>query len=417
MLFTEMREQFDKYNAFQNFLTVKQAKVLGLIPEDFAEYFPDYCECGSENIITTDLTIIECCDPRCPLKQPFGLANMFSRFSCKGIGEAVCKKAYDCIMKRNETLVQEGKEPLLVTDSYVEILTVPESAYPFEFLNSADGHSFLHYCNLIKQTEMTFPEMVSKLGLPEFDSISFTMFDKINSFDELRDTIMQEGGISSFCNNRHFYDPMKKFWLYISLKDIYVASCFFQRIRSMGVTTQQICITGSLNYEGHRITKKDFISVCNRMGVVNSNSNLLAQIITDKGEEWYRQYQTGIAAYCNQLGITGIPETYSELIDFLREFSDCVHPLLEVQMTQAKESVPYIVADSPSNSAKYLAGVRRGVEQDSDGRKRKVLVTSSEYLSIIKEMIGKWERNIQESMIQQIENQTMTYSPKQMTCF
>ena len=67
-------------------------------------------------------------------------------------------------------------------------------------------------------------------------------------------------------------------------------------------------------------------------------------------------------------------------------------PLYEIQISSAKMSVPYIIADQKSNSSKYLAGLSRGIEYNADGSERKVLITSRELLDIIDSILlrGYW---------------------------
>ena len=82
-------------------------------------------------------------------------------------------------------------------------------------------------------------------------------------------------------------------------------------------------------------------------------------------------------------------------------------------MTTAKKSVPYIVADTPSNSAKYLEGLRRGEEYDEVGIKHKVLVTSSEMLTIIDEKVKLYEKEL----IEQCQKLIKTEPCQAMTTF
>ena len=45
MTFQEMRDQYDHYNAFVDFITVKRAKYIRVIPEGYEDIFPEKCEC------------------------------------------------------------------------------------------------------------------------------------------------------------------------------------------------------------------------------------------------------------------------------------------------------------------------------------------------------------------------------------
>ena len=113
MTLYEMRQAYDKYYAFQSYETVHNAKELEIIPKPYHEYFPDYCICGSENIINLKLTMMQCVDPRCPCKQALGLAEMFSRFGAVGLAEANCNYIYKLVSEVNSNHKKLGKSPLL----------------------------------------------------------------------------------------------------------------------------------------------------------------------------------------------------------------------------------------------------------------------------------------------------------------
>ena len=92
---------------------------------------------------------------------------------------------------------------------------------------------------------------------------------------------------------------------------------------------------------------------------------------------------------------------YENYLEKLKEFSEFARPLLEVQLTQAKMTAPYIIGDTPSSSDKYLTGLQRGIEIDFDGSERKVLITSAEYVARIKEMVDKWNQEIYKKLIRE----------------
>lgn len=51
MTFEEMKKDHDHYDAYKDWVSVVEAKKTGLIPKKYHKYFPDTCDCGSENII------------------------------------------------------------------------------------------------------------------------------------------------------------------------------------------------------------------------------------------------------------------------------------------------------------------------------------------------------------------------------
>lgn len=402
MTFDEMKYTYDKYNAYSNYLPVEHAKILEIIPKDYQEYFPNECTCGSENIITSDLTTICCCNPKCPNKQALGLANLFSKFECKGVGEALCKKVYSIIMKVNQDRIDRFEEPLLKTGSYVEILLLKRTDFPPDFNCTSDGILFHKCVESIREKVMTFPEMISKLGLPELDTSALKLFNGINSFQELKDAILACGDIKGFCYKHNVYDAMKMYWLYVSLEDIYVATCLFSNVRAAGIKQLSVCITGSLFPYGNRMTKKAFVDFCNKACVTRKMSDVIAECLEEKGESFFNQYKDSIKIFLHNNDLYCESNSYGEVLQELKDYDGYGIQLVETQISSAKMSAPYIIADAPSNSAKYLAGLDRGIEKNADGTERKVLISSEEYIEIIKEMIKEWENKLKEHFLSEV---------------
>lgn len=402
MTFSEMRRMYDKFHAFDDYITVESAKSLEIIPRAWHPYFPDKCKCGSENIVTMSLSSIMCTDPRCPCKQALGLAELFSRFGCVGVGEATCQELYGLVHNLNDTEISKGRTPILSSNSYIEIIGIDLDILPISYRMSAKFDVLIQNISAILQASYTFPDLVSRLGLPEMGSSAFKLFADINSFDELIQAITSEGGISAFCNNRHCYDAMKKFYLNISLEDIGVAVCLFgQTLRKAGKLVEEICITGSCYVSGTRMTKKSFIDLCNRHGFSRPIAELVASVIDIDAI-----YSVEIVRMLNKnynLGLDEIEQSGERVLDTLKKNNSMCVSVIEIQMSSAKMSVPYIVADVPSSSSKYLAGLSRGIERNSDGSERKVLITSDEYLKTIDSRVSNWEREVAENCRNLIE--------------
>ena len=307
MEFSELKNTF---GAFDTYITVKRAKELGVIPEDYAGLFPDYCKCGSENIITGSLTHAMCCNPRCVHKLGYALSELFSRFDIKGVGDAICSQMISSVYDK------------LKYKSHVEVIGMEYNEYPYSIISTVKGQELYQACKQIRQRSLTFTELVSKIGIPQFSTSSGKLLTGIPSLKYLCDVAKKEGGIKNFCANRGVYDSMKVFWFYQSLPDIWVAEQVFgDNMRLEGLVKVKICITGSITVDGMRITRNKFVELCNKVGCKNGRQ------------------------------------------------------LVEVQNTSAKESCQYVVADYESTTAKYLAGKERGV-----------LITSKEFIEKIKEV-------------------------------
>lgn len=307
MTFDELLEKYDKFHAFDSFVSVKTAKYLGIIPKGFYDEvnpdkgaFPDHCECGSENIISMNLKQAQCCNPRCRIKMGWALSELFSRFKeagIEGVGPAICADFINGVYDK------------LKYGSYVEALLIPYDEYPSYMKGYAATDKLYYACQAVKRMPLTFAQMVSKLGLAGFNASADKLISGVNCSKELQDTINSEGGMRAYCANRGVYDPYKIMCFYESMRDIVVAEQVFkQSIRREGITKVDICITGSLAIDGEKLTKSAFVLLCNQAA----------------------QAKDGMQ-------------------------------LFEIKQTTAIESVPYVVADYESGSRKYLRGKERGV--------------------------------------------------------
>lgn len=404
MTFRELKDR-DAFGAFRNYVTVKDAKTIGLIPEDFASYFEDNCSCGSERIISMNLKQMQCVDPKCPIKQALALHNMFSRFGCKGVGEEVCKQAYKGVTQMNARVVASGGEPLLKTSSYLEILLLHPNSFPMEFRTTVAGDTFILYRDYIVSKRLTFGELISQLGLPELETSAIKLFEGINSFEQLKDAIQSDGSISAFCERRGFYDPMKKFWLSQCLEDIYVASVIFsQSIRQMGLQNESICITGSIYPNGNRMTKKAFVEYCNMASYTKPLKDIISEVLQECAADNFSA--DVVTAFMQEIGVKDaafLEDKISkkDLQDVIASTDVLNNPvqLFEIHMSTAKMSAVHIIADAPSNTDKYRTGLLRGVERDPDGVERKVLITSDEYLEEIERRKQVWIENYKATLL------------------
>lgn len=305
----EFSEVFNAYHTFDDFVTVEEAKRIGIIPPALVRndsgdlnIFPDRCVCGSQNIISRNLKRAMCCNPRCKIKLGYALAELFSRFGVKGIGDKTCLKMIDGVYDK------------LTYKSHLEVFLMPYSKYPASLYGTVAGDSIYAACINIRQHSMTFAGMISMIGLPELNTSAGDIFRGINSFTQLYNEMKQAGGVARYCSNRGVYDPNKIYWLYTSLADIMIAEKIFPKLRNEGIRKIRICITGMVSINGNRVTKKEFVDFCNKVACYDDGTQLF-----------------------------------------------------EIENTSAKESCLYVVADYPSTTSKYLAGAARGVIITADG--------------------------------------------------
>ena len=316
MTFGELKK-LDKYDAFSEFESVIEAKNKKIIPEDYIDFFPEHCECGSEIIVKRELTQLQCCNPRCKLKMGYMLSEMLDRFGCKDIGPATCLS------------VMNEMERKLDYYSPVEMLSLPYEKYPLT-LSGAKGDDFLRAVTKIRKTKLTLADLVAKLAIPTLEENGRRIFEAYSSVMDLLKQAVSEGGIGEFMEHRDIHDRMKMFYLKEFMEDIARAQIALQdNIRLKAFSNIDICITGSISPQG--------ISVRNKREYID---------------------------YLNDIATTSSGER-----------------LIEIRMTSAKHSVKYIVADYASSSDKYRVG-----------KEREVLITSTELMNQIREVVQEYEQ-------------------------
>lgn len=327
MLLKDIQKKYETYSYLSEYVTVQEAKESGLIPAAYVDpekpeggIFPNYCLCGSENAISRNLKHGRCCDPRCKIKVGLQLSKIFTDFGIKGVGDSIC------------TLIVYRMWDRMKYKSPMEIIALPWEDYPLDIQCSVAGQNFRQGCEDIKQTEMTFAEMVSHLGIEGIGSISKKLFSGINSIEDLISEIERQGGVKDFCTLRGVFDKNVITNLYMSLQDILLAQDFFGlTLRKTGHVEIEIAITGRVYINGTHLTKDNFVKLCNRVSTLNDGTQLF------------------------------------EII----------------QKSSAVQSISYVIADTPSNSAKYRAGQSRGI-----------LKTGQEFLNYLQEEVLKCQQKI-----------------------
>lgn len=329
MLLRDVQEKYSNYLYLADYVTIAAAKATGLIPAAYIDpknpkggIFPDYCLCGSENAISRNLKHARCCNPRCKIKIGLQLSKIFSDFGIKGVGDSIC------------TMMVYRMWDDMPNKSPMDVIALPFEKYPLDIQCSVAGQNFRSACIEIKNVELTFAEMVAHLGIEGIGSISKKLFADINSVEDLIFAIEKQGSLKDFCTIRGIYDRNVITNFYMSLQDILLAQEYFGlTLRRTGKITLEIAITGRVYINGAHLTKSDFVRLCNKVAVLDNGTQLFEV----------------------------------------------------VQKSSATQSVNFVIADTPSNSAKYRVGKSRGI-----------LKTGQEFLNYLQEEVRKCQEKITE---------------------
>ena len=340
MTFSEFREKHDHYEAYTDWMTVHDAKASGLIPEAYHEYFPDCCECGSENIIRKNLKAVTCCNPKCYQKEALQMAEFFSRSNIERLGEGNCSTLLMLFHDYDNKLVKMGKKSIFPTGSFLDIFDVPEKDWPLT-CGSALEHDFAVAVEKLRNDNITFPELISRLGIESLGSNALKLFNGISSARQLKEEIDNANGVRHFCYLRGVYAPEVINNVYESLIDIANAERLFHHsIRVQGLVPIDICITGSSVLKGTSLTKNHLISVLNQASI----------------------------------GATGVQ-------------------YYEFHMCTALQSAPFILYTVPSSTAKFRAGEARGSVTDSFGE-HPVLMQIDDFFDLLQQQVEKIDREV-----------------------
>ena len=367
MTFEELKAK-DAVGAFYDFCTIEYAKENGLIPKEYLtdnperSPFPNHCVCGSENIVnalateeSTPFTRVMCCDPKCKIKQGYRLSEMlktigtlnpdrtaYSALKGIGVGPANCLSVMNCMIDK------------LPHRSFIDLFRLRATDFPSEMLQSVAGCSFIEALGEARTKELTFPQLLEVMNIPGLGKGASTkLFSGINNLDQLADAVNDAGNWYNFFTLRGVFDTMLIFNVHNSIEDIIEAYTIFGRkIRTMGIQKLPVCITGPVSVKGQHLTRPQFIAYCNKASVVSTGAQLF-----------------------------------------------------EIKDSTAVQSVSYIIADAPSDSKKYRAGLERNV-----------LITADEFVNMIEEEVIKCNNLILEKEAQ-AASQDMPQDNQEMQIF
>lgn len=344
MTFEEFKNEIDVYQAYWEWNPVSYLKRLGTIPPEYAKFFPDTCECGSDVIMKSSLTQSMCCNPQCFVKVGYKLAMFMNKAGVKGLGERTCSILYNAFVQKDSTLRKEGKEPIFKIGSCFEIFTVPYDEYPASVYGSIKAQEFYAAVQAMLKQSYTLPALVGMLALPSLGTRkSAQLLDGIDSFNELVETINNSGGLHNFCYNRGFKSPVVATELRASMNDIAAACYIFQRtIRSTGMIKIRVCMTGRIVWRGNSITKSKMIELLNSVSVDSEGVQLF-----------------------------------------------------EFENTAGCGTDPFVLYSYQSSDRKYTVGASRGIEHDEFGT-HSVLMTVDDFFNVMEGAMQEWNKMTEE---------------------
>ena len=337
MEYEEFRRKASKVYAYTGWLTVSEAKESGLIPKEYHELFEDRCECGSVNVIAPNLRREMCCDPKCPTKSAYALAEMFSRYGIQDLGPARCGTIYKALRNVDFSRKSRGEKGLFLYNNYAEVLLVPWAQYPYD-VRDVYGQTFAAGCVKIRETPVTFQQLVANLGIPSIHNNTDKIFNGINSAKELSDKAKEYGGLKSFLVSRGVHSPEVIYNLLSNIDTIAIAEYACRALKQSGLLKISVCMTGRVVCDGKSMTKSNFINKCNDLCVDSDGCQMI-----------------------------------------------------EIKNTSAMESVPFILYSTRSSSAKFRAGVNRGTVVDNLG-KHEVLITVTQFYKILERAMNAWNK-------------------------
>jgi hypothetical protein len=213
----------------------------------------------------------------------------------------------------------------LKTHSPVEMLLQDYSVYE-ALVGPAKAMEIFRPIINLRGKSITFSTMIEYICIPGFgtDMALFKNFKELGNFVA---SVQHYGGVKELLEVCGINDTHRVFNLWICLTDILIMDAYLvSNIIHEGDIKYNICVTGSVMPNGEHLSNKErFIEMCN-------------------------------------------------------SFSDEVgNKIFDVRMTQAMETCDFVIADTVSSSAKYKAGLRRGV-----------LMSSTDFLNYLNVEAEKW---------------------------
>lgn len=259
----------DSFGALDNYISIKEAKDSQLIPSGYHELFKNNCECGSENIISTNLKNMKCCNPRCIIKEGYMLSEMLRRFGIKNWGPSICIDIMNYLIVNN------------ISNTHIVFFALDEYTQNKLFTDNKKIE-YKNIINYIFSKQYTISELISNLGLPNLDKDSEKIFGSYQSASDITKEI-ETNGIEPFLAEKGVQNKSTAFYINEFIKDISYAEYLFKNnIRTQGIIKIELVITGILYPYGNKVTKQEYIEMLNNASITENGVKLYEFIMTNK---------------------------------------------------------------------------------------------------------------------------------------
>lgn len=257
-----------------DFISIKTAKLQGLIPKDYTDCITDTClACNSDLATNLNLTKIICVDPACKLKMAGRAMKVLNNFGIKGIGRAYCTEYF--------SLNPQFK-------SHLAILYGKRVNY-YKTNRLADSDKLMQNLYNIRITPINFADLVSRLAFTDLGSRARIIFKGFNSYSEFEEFLSDnnltlEEYLTSLEGIDYILANKLSRTLTIFRQDLLNITKYFF-IKPASYATFKICLTGDMDYKN--MTKKEFETYLNILGegyldVEASNAKMTADFIVSK---------------------------------------------------------------------------------------------------------------------------------------
>lgn len=316
-------------------MKISEAIERNIIPKEYEGILPSVCPtCDEELEVTNTLTRIWCSNPFCGRKNDMRLATLLANFGVKGIGESTSEDLMRCIERFHDNVHSSEhyeKHDIvgsLPPDIYspLEIFCLPLHYYPYRNSSEVNKKRYDDIQAILKK-KYNFADVISKLGLPYFNKIAFKLFAGFSSYKEFVERTNDGASMDSLIRYRLGYGETGRNAINVMsyyIFDFVLVDKLFTYLPKVKRNIN-IVITGEITKAG-RFTRNKFID------------------------------------YLNE------------------EFAGVFH----ITNGKALTTCDYIVADAPSSSTSYTAGLSRQSKTDKE-----ILINSKRLVEILKKMEGE----------------------------
>lgn len=287
-------ENKETFGYFNGWITMKQAKEEGIIPDYLYDVFKNECVCGSEVIIQRNRKRFMCCDTECFEKKAWTIEEVFSRIGAKNTGISFSREVARKLEKRYP------KMPLF-KQFYLGGIQPGD-------LSTVDYITYCDAMRLLKSKEYTFSEIISVMSIPGFNTKLNYLFRKFDTFEALEKEINKYSSFRSFCVINCITDVTVMFNLYYNLENIKYAYLFFkQNMVRAASETITIAATGSLVIDGRKLSRNEIAPYLNKIvtdetgrriiniSLVNSFTRACRYLLADSPQPGHRKYRDAMA--------------------------------------------------------------------------------------------------------------------------